>query len=48
MDFLAEQQSKPTKKFKNSAPNLVLAVNGPEEQEKTYIPGYFQFWWSLA
>jgi hypothetical protein len=48
MDFLDEQKSKPTKKYKNSAPNLVLAVEEPEEQENTHITGYFQFWQSLA
>jgi hypothetical protein len=32
-DFLAAQQSKPTRKLEISAPNLVLVVNELEEQE---------------
>jgi hypothetical protein len=50
--FLAGQQSELTKKIKNSAPNMFLAMNEPEEQETEYsswcpfhrVPRNFSFW----
>jgi hypothetical protein len=40
--FLTEQSSKLTEKLKNSAPNMFLVVNEPEEQEFSLEESKFQ------